>query len=313
MKFIFNLAFCLVTIQLLSSSDSFDLLTHLDGFSSDQQERLQEIRQLSAIFERQHPFTRSEVPIDIMIPIVEKDLCMLVHTVTFARRNVMHPICNIYVVAPPSQKIIAIAKKLGCCFVDESKVLPIQCRDVVYFPLGSDRRGWLFQQFLKLNCDEICSSEHVLVIDADTLVVRPQIFVYKNRTIFNCADEYHLPYRLMHKRLLGEDALSPFSFVSHTTLFEKSKLRHFKQHIEEKQGKRWFQAIMDLIDQRESSGFAENESYPQFVVAHYPNDFLQLYFFNISFIREGYLQDMVEGKLPLDSMTKSVSFHSWMN
>ena len=117
----------------------------------------------------------------------------------------------------------------------------------------------------------------------------------------------------MHKRLLGEDALSPFSFVSHTTLFEKSKLRHFKQHIEEKQGKRWFQAIMDLIDQRESSGFAENESYPQFVVAHYPNDFLQLYFFNISFIREGYLQDMVKGKLPLDSMTKSVSFHSWMN
>lgn len=297
------------------AEDVVSRLTRLDGFSSDHATRLREMRELSREFEHQHPFQRSDVPVDILIPTVEKDLDMLKVTVEFARRNLMHPIKNVYIVAAPTEKIISCARELGAIFVDETTVLPIQIKDIYYFPAeckGCDRRGWLFQQFLKLSADHICELEHVLVIDTDTLLIRPQIYMYEGRTIYNCSDEFHMPYRRVYERLIGEPAKGPFSFVSHTTLFEKSKLRHFKNHIEQLHQRPWYQAIMDLMDKDEASAHAENESYPQFVVSHYPESFIQLYFFNDGRNRNAYLPLLLNGHLRLDKYIKTVSFHSYM-
>lgn len=143
----------------LNANDVVSRLTRLDGFSPDHQTRLREIRQLSREFEYQHPFQPSTIPLDILIPTVDKDVDMLKLTVEFARRNLMHPIQNIYIVAAPTEKAMACAKELGAIFVDETTVLPIQIKDIHYFPAeckGCDRRGWLFQQFLKLSADQIC-------------------------------------------------------------------------------------------------------------------------------------------------------------
>ena len=309
------LLFSLLSIFSFGAEDIVARLTSLQGFSPDRKTRLHEIRELSKKFEQQHPFRPSSVPLDILIPTVEKDLDMLEINLSFARANLMHPIRNVYIVAAPSDRVIACAEKLGAIFVDETTVLPIQIKDIFYFPSqcnGCDRRGWLFQQFLKLSCDEICESEYVLVLDTDTLLIRPQIYVYNGLTIFQCADEYHQPYRTVYRKLIGEEAKGPFSFVSHTTLFEKSKLKHFKRHIEQLHQRPWFQAVMDLMDKDESSAFAENESYPQFVVSHYPNSFIQLYFFNEGMSRNPFLQKLLDKKLTLDKYIKSVSFHSYM-
>ncbi len=311
----FCLLFLFLAPLVFGREDVISRLTRLDGFSSDHKTRLKEIRQLSSLFEAQYPFQPSNVPLDILIPTVEKDLDMLKICVAFARRNLMHPIKDIYIVAAPTEKTIACAQELGAIFVDETTVLPIQIKDIYYFPAeckGCDRRGWLFQQFLKLSADEICVSEHVLVIDTDTLLVRPQIYIYENRTIFHCSDEFHIPYRTVYKKMVGEAAKGPFSFVSHTTLFEKSKLKHFKNHIEQLHKMPWFQAIMSLMNKDEGSAHAENESYPQFVISHYPNSFIQLYFFNEGYNRQKYLPLLLNGELKLDPYIKTVSFHSYM-
>ncbi len=311
----FFLCFLFLTTSLFGTEDAESRLTRLDGFSSDHSTRLKEVRELSKEFESQHPFESSSTPVDILIPTVEKDLDMLKICVSYARRNLMHPIKNIYIVAAPTEKTIACAQELSAIFVDETTVLPIQIKDIFYFPAecrGCDRRGWLFQQFLKLSADEICKSEHVLVIDTDTLLVRPQIYLYKERTIFHCSDEYHMPYRNVYQKMVGEPATGPFSFVSHTTLFEKSKLKHFKRHIEELHQRPWFQAIMDLMDKDEGSAHAENESYPQFVISRYPDTFIQLYFFNEGYNRKTYLPLLLNGQLELNPYIKTVSFHSYM-
>ena len=86
----------------------------------------------------------------------------------------------------------------------------------------------------------------------------------------------------------------------------------FKNHIEKNHNKPWFQAILHLIDKNETSGFAENESYHQFVVSHYPDEFIQLYFFNIGLQRNPNLLKFLNKQLPIDSYMKSLSFHSWM-
>lgn len=308
----FCLFFLLTTTLIFGSEDVMYRLTSLRRFSSDHRTSLNALQELSKKFESQHPFQPSLVPIDILIPTVERDLDMLKICVTYARKNLLHPIENVYIVAAPTEKVIACVEELGAIFVDETKALPIQIEDIFYFPAGHDRRGWLFQQFLKLNADEICASEHVLVIDTDTVLVRPQIYVYKERTIFHCSEEYHPPYRKVYRKLFNEPAKGSFSFVSHTTLFEKSKLKHFKNNIETRHHRPWFQAIMDLMDKDEISAHAENESYPQFVVSHYPNSFIQLYFFNVGYNRKIYLPLLLNGQLELDPYIKSVSFHHYM-
>jgi hypothetical protein len=313
--YIFFMFFLFLNTLVFAEEDVVSRLTRLDGFSLDHSVRLKEIRELSKTFEKQHPFTPSDTPVDILIPTVEKDLDMLKICIAYARLNLMHSINNIYIVAAPTEKTIACAQEVGAIFVDETKVLPIQIKDIFYFPAeckGCDRRGWLFQQFLKLSADEICPSEHVLVIDTDTLLVRPQIYLYGERTIFHCSDEYHMPYRRVYEKMIGEPAKGPFSFVSHTTLFEKSKLKHFKRHIEQRHQRPWFQAIMDLMDKDEASAHAENESYPQFVISNYPDSFIQLYFFNEGYNRKQYLPLLLNGQLELNPYIKTVSFHSYM-
>lgn len=317
MKKILFLTCLFLTTLGFSAENVLQRLTHLDGFSPNHKNRLRELRLLSKDFEALYPFEKSDVPIDILIPTIESEIEMIPITITFARRNLLHPIRNIYLVAPASPKIISMAQQLDCIFVDENTVLPIKLTDIFYFPSGCggcDRRGWLFQQFLKLSCDEICESEHVLVIDTDTLLIRPQTYTYKNYTLLQCSDEYHQPYRDVYKKLIGEEAKGPFSFVSHTTLFEKSKVKHFKQHIENLHRKPWFQAIMDLMDKNEPSAFSEHESYAQFVVSFYPDSFIQLYFFNNSLLsRRKHLAPFLSGKLQVDPYMKSISFHYYRN
>ncbi len=47
----------------------------------------------------------SKIKIDVLIPVIEKDLKVLPFVIDGVRKNVKHPIGNILIVAPPSEKI----------------------------------------------------------------------------------------------------------------------------------------------------------------------------------------------------------------
>ena len=47
----------------------------------------------------------SDIPIDVLIPATEKDLETLPYTIQSVRLYVRHPIINIFVIAPNSNKI----------------------------------------------------------------------------------------------------------------------------------------------------------------------------------------------------------------
>lgn len=273
--------------------------------------KLREFKRQSLKFEKKNPFTWSEKSIDIFIPVVEKDLEVLPYTIHYARKNLLHPIKNVYIVAPESEKIRDCAKQMGCVFIEENTVLPFTMQDIDYFPGNSDRRGWLFQQLLKLNADEICECENILILDADTLLMRPQSFFYKDQVILNNSEECYYPYRVMYHDLIQEEAKGDFSFVTHMMLFQKSKLNDLKTHVENVHGKIWYEAIFDLIDKNEYSAFSEYETYGQFVSSRYKEEFVQLYFFNVGLLREKSLKKILMGKHPLSKAIKSCSFHDW--
>lgn len=255
----------------------------------------------------------SHVALDVLIAAIDKDLETLPHAIDGVRNNIKHPIGEIFVVAPQSRPIQAVCAEKGCVFVDEDSVLPITKKDVNYVCHdGYDRSGWLFQQFLKLSGDKLSSQSYYLVVDSDTVFIRPQTFLADGRVIFNCSDEYHLPYFDIYRKLLHEKARCPVSFISHQMLFETKKLGELKVRIEQNTDVVWYQAIIKYIDRKTWSGHSEYETYGQFLFNHYRNEIALEYWFNLRLMRPeiGKIRELAG---QYRNRYKSISFHSYNN
>ncbi|WP_019911746.1 DUF6492 family protein [Paenibacillus sp. HW567] len=209
--------------------------------------------------------TNSGPPIDILIPAIEKDLATLRHVIDGLRRHVRHPISNIYIVSPNSTRIRSLCTRKGCIFVNETTVLPFTKKDIHYSSPRWNRSGWLYQQLLKMNGDHICRESFFLVIDADTVLIKPHRFRSGGKSIFYCRNWSQPEYFRTYRKLLGTAAPSPKSFVTHYMLFEKAKLAGLKRKIEARHGVSWHAAILRSIDKRRQFGFSEFETYANYV------------------------------------------------
>lgn len=244
----------------------------------------------------------SEVPIDVVIPVVEKDASTLILTIESIRANVLQPIKNIYLIAPESALLRKIAHEKNCIFVLEDGVLPI-------FSKNTQREGWIKQQYLKLNSDTVAACEHFLIIDADTLLIRPQIFVTKDKSVLNILYDYWFKRKQMVKIALGFDKFHNLDFTSHHMLFSKTKLKALKQHLENLHGKPW-QDALDSLDIPEGS-FSEYELYGNFVAQHFRDEVDFVLGSNIIFPRNG-LSNIDKARDYLCNKYKSMTMHSFL-
>jgi Family of unknown function (DUF6492) len=220
---------------------------------------------------------RSAIEVEVVIPAVEKDLETLPYAIEGVRKNLQHPIKRIWVVAPDCPSVRQISERLGVCFIDEAKVAPLRRDEIHYVVAGKDRSGWLLQQLIKLNADCIVETDHLLVLDADTVLIRPCRLEIGGRSVLYAADEYHRPYYEAYERLLGKRPGSLLSFVCHYMLFERSVLSRLRDAIERRSGKPWAAAIAGTIDKNEASGFSEYETYGNFYYELSPGTLLRRY------------------------------------
>lgn len=240
--------------------------------------------------------------IDVVIPTTNKDFSQLEKVITGARQFIAHEIKNIFIIAPPSSEILRITEKLGCIYVDESTLTPIQKKDIIYNVNDVDRSGWLYQQILKLSADQISTQEHFLILDSDTILTKKHNFVYRNKIIFNHSDEYHLPYYEAYKRIFGYEKLSNLSFVCHYMLFTKKYLKEMKTEIAYQNNTTWEKSIINNVLYSDPSGFSEYETYGNFMLKNHKNKMIREYWFNISV-------NSFPAKIP--NYIKSVSQHSY--
>lgn len=252
--------------------------------------------------------TRKREPIDVLIPAVEKDLSTLPYVINSVRKYVTHPIGQIYVVSPPSSRIKALCQQKRCKYINEHTVLPIRKKDIHYRTSRWDRSGWLLQQLLKLSGDKICSRKHFLVIDADTVLIRPHLFRSKQKTIYYCRKWSRGEYFRAYRRLLGNKATSPVSFVTHYMLFDKAKLIRLKRRIEERHRCSWYTAILKSVNRSSQFGFSEFETYGNYVNTAYPGSMIirpslnKSLFTNASALTPAQIQK-------LSTRFRSLSFH----
>lgn len=218
----------------------------------------------------QHFDQRSELPLDILIPVAEGDTDVLPVTLEGAMRNLAHPVGKIWVVTSHGSKAARVAEEMGCQVVDEDDVLPIKRTDISYQHDSLDRSGWLFQQLIKLSADLITSSDHVLVLDADTVFVRPQAFTSGRRVVLLHSSEYHEPYFQVYRSLIGRAPSSRVSCTTHHLLARRDSLRGLRSLIERRWSLPWWQAILNVCDYSSISGFAETETYGNYELAFGP-------------------------------------------
>ncbi|QUL53147.1 hypothetical protein KDC22_22340 [Paenibacillus tritici] len=209
--------------------------------------------------------TSSAPSIDILIPAIEKDLATLPYVIDSLRRYVQHPISNIYIVSPNNSRIRQLCSRKSCVFVNETTVLPFTKKAIRYSSTRWNRSGWLYQQLLKMNGDHICREKYFLVVDADTVLIRPHRFRSGGKSIFYCRNWSQPEYFRTYRKLLGAAASAPKSCVTHYMLFESAKLASLKRTIEARHGMSWHAAIIRSINKKRQFGFSEFETYANYV------------------------------------------------
>ncbi|WP_159882026.1 DUF6492 family protein [Paenibacillus puerhi] len=216
----------------------------------------------------------SRTPIDILIPAIEKDLKTLPFVIDAVRKYVKHPIGSILIVAPRKERILELCRRKGCRFVDEDTVFPLTKKDMNYRSRTWDRSGWLFQQMLKFCGDSLCSSDYYLVIDADTVLIRPHVFLSGKKTVFYCRNWSQPEYFKTYRKLLGRKRSASVSFVTHYMLFDKAKLVQLKKAIEARHQTKWYYAILRSMNKSRQFAFSEFETYGNFLHSTYPGKLL---------------------------------------
>ena len=216
--------------------------------------------------------TPSTLPVTIVVPAIERDAPVLELALKSIRKHVSHPIRASYVVGPCSQKLCEISRSVGYRFVDEREILTFPEELAGFVVGGSDRSHWLYQQFLKMSAGEILEAEDCLVIDADTVLVRPAAWEHHGRRVLYCADEFHRPYHDVYSRLTGQPTRRNISFVAHGMLLSTGHLREVKAAIERHSKRPWLTAVLEAVDRRQPSCFSEYETYGHYVYSHYPTD-----------------------------------------
>lgn len=212
--------------------------------------------------------------IDIVIPAIEKDLGTLPSVIDGLRKHLKHPIGSILIIAPSSERIKRLCQRKSCRFINENTVLPITKKDIHYRSQRWERSGWLFQQLLKYGASSFVKQSSYLVVDADTVFIRPHTFKKGGKTVFYCRKWSQPEYFNTYRRLLGHKKSASASFVTHYMLFDKAKLSQLKMTIEAKHGLPWYRAIIKSIDKSKQFGFSEYETYGNFLYENYPDGYV---------------------------------------
>lgn len=223
---------------------------------------------LASLFVKRSRLVPSSHPLDVIIPVIEKDLKILPLCLEGIKQCVSHPISAIYLVAPENRLIRSFCAERNLVFIDENSVLGYSPRSIRYLVNGhTDRSGWIFQQLLKLS-GTLGEAEEFLVVDADHILLRPHTFVDANgKYVFYQSKEFHSPYYVNAFKLLGRKNISWLSYVAHKMIFSKKELSALKKEIESQTGQRWDRAIIQSLDANELSSFSEYEMYGNYIPA----------------------------------------------
>jgi len=255
--------------------------------------------------------------IELLLVTKTKDIELLELVISNAISNSLNPISQIKIVVPEDdvkkieQSNWSFRNKYPIVIVNENYVIPENIRIKLKKEFG-ELYGWVLAQYLKIWTVATSESEGVLVLDADTLLLSPRIFLDRSgKQILTPSVEFHRPY---YAFLANAD---PFfgemndSFISHHMLMQpaiaKSALSIWQNSLEILTN-----FVFEFYNRDEKNPFCLCfEVYAQFLVTHRKEKFVFAKWSNLSVQREKVIKDESEIKKYANKFN-SISLHSWL-
>jgi len=244
---------------------------------------------------------------DIVVPLGPSDHGRFRIGLPYNRKNVLgHR--NIYVIAPKTTLDNLRDLSTSNLFLIDEASFPFDFEDLAHHIGPSKRRGWYLQQLLKLYAGFIVPgiAPKWLVIDADTIFLKPTKFIYDGLTAFNVAVENRKEYfdhaAALHPSLRRVD--ERLSGIVHHMMFSATHVRHLFKLVEEHHGKPFWRVFLASVipEQYELAGASEYEIYFNFMAIHHPKEAL---------IRPLNMANVHRVDTTID--VDYISAHSWMS
>ena len=252
---------------------------------------------------------------DIVIVHGPNDDETLPYCVQQIKRNVVNH-RNIYIVSWDAEDDVFENDIFRDCKIVDENVFPFTKKDVHDIIQTDSRDGWYLQQLLKLYSSFVLTDmlDDYLVVDSDTLFLKPIEFKSGERYFFNMGDENHTPYFEHMKRLYPTfEKVSKFSGISHHMIFNRNLVREMMNMVERECGNIFWKAFLLNVDpeQRPFSGASEYEMYFNFMLKYNKDRVLPR---KIRFENSGAPIQLVAQHLPqlCNSDIWYISIHAWM-
>lgn len=213
--------------------------------------------------------------------------------------------CKEYFSESPARKIIEV--------VSENDLVTQEIIDLIK-EKSPGRFGWIFQQVLVASYILHSSSKNILIVDSDTLVIRPQAWVDKfDKQLLMPTFELHIPYYDFFQHISNKYPKPEISFVSHHMLVQTQIFREvfqpFNQNIMDA-----LQTAFAFANMEDNSPFdLKYEIYAQYLIRNYPERVSYVKWSNLSVSRSE-LSNILEGNLSINDFSRrynSLSFHHW--
>jgi hypothetical protein len=248
-----------------------------------------------------------------------EDIQILGIAVNLVVNNSINPISRIVIAVPENQVkstseyFFKSSNKKLIEVISENQLVPQSAIELIR-QRCPERFGWILQQILVASFILSTKSENVLVVDSDTLIIRPQVWIDKSKKqILMPTFELHSPYYDFFQYVSTKYPKPRLSFVSHHMLVQASIFREAYEVF----GGNIYVALekaFSFSDLSDNSPFdLKYEIYAQYLINNYKNHVTFVKWANLSCSREE-LASVIDGKSTTEdfaSLYNSVSLHHW--
>jgi hypothetical protein len=204
--------------------------------------------------------------ISVVIPCHPKDSELLHVVLEGLERNCLNPISEVIIVSPENINNMK-SSTLKLRFLRDSEVVDSKILEVIRTNFPKSQFGWVLQQVIKIQASMNFSQDKFsLVLDSDTVLSKPTLFIKDECQILSITREYHRQYVKQYQKFAGTNFDIGLSFVTHFQLWQQDILE-----------KLWGGArLVDWLtcaDTSSLSSMSEYHSYGSFLIQNFPNRF----------------------------------------
>jgi len=174
--------------------------------------------------------------IEILCVAAGKDLDVLPLVLSQAVRTSQNEVTKITVVTrsidlAPCREILEKSRlSVTWEIIDEDAQISDDLRRDIKENFGK-RYGWVLQQFLAVNFILNAESDGVLLVNADTILLRKMTWINENKKqVLMASTEFHPPYYLLLAKLIGSPENPRHTFITHHMLFQPRVFREIIDH-----------------------------------------------------------------------------------